>query len=153
MKSGLLLLVLMMGPIAPIEEQTRLEDENGNVCTVEYWGSLNAAQKALDSLENCKNCLNCYKCRDCKYCEECINTYDSYTCKRNYFCHNNWGSYDCSHSRDLWCCKKMASCSNCAWCEGLINTINSKRGITLYSTEAKARYTKYKKEAIRKLNE
>lgn len=39
--------------------QTWLTDENGNRCSVEYFGSREEAQAALDSLENCKNCTNC----------------------------------------------------------------------------------------------
>lgn len=35
--------------------QTWLKDKNGNKCSVEYFGSREAAQKALDSLENCRD--------------------------------------------------------------------------------------------------
>lgn len=44
---------------------TWLEDDNGNKCSIEYFGSEEAAQKALDSLKNCKNCTNCSRCSDC----------------------------------------------------------------------------------------
>lgn len=45
---------------------TWLEDANGNRCSVEYFGSKEAAQTALDSLKNCKNCTDCSGCSRCK---------------------------------------------------------------------------------------
>jgi hypothetical protein len=39
-----------------------LRDDKGNKCSVEYFGSKEAAQKALDSLKNCDNCINCSYC-------------------------------------------------------------------------------------------
>ena len=50
---------------------TWIEDKDGNKCSVEYWGSKEAAQKALDSLKNCKNCTNCSRCSDCSDCSDC----------------------------------------------------------------------------------
>lgn len=47
---------------------TWLTDDHGNKCSVEYFGSQEAAQKALDSLENCDNCINCSGCSDCSGC-------------------------------------------------------------------------------------
>lgn len=41
---------------------TWLNDGNGNKCSVEYFGSKEAAQTALDSLKECKNCVNCSGC-------------------------------------------------------------------------------------------
>lgn len=35
-----------------------IKDENGNKCSVRYFGSEEKAEKALLSLENCKNCVN-----------------------------------------------------------------------------------------------
>jgi hypothetical protein len=46
---------------------TWLKDINGNKCSVEYFGSKEAAQAALDSLENCENCINCSDCSRCSY--------------------------------------------------------------------------------------
>lgn len=45
-----------------------LTDENGNRASIEYFGSREAAQKALDSLVNCKNCDDCVDCEDCEDC-------------------------------------------------------------------------------------
>ena len=45
-----------------------LEDVNGNKCSVEYFGSEEAAQKALDSLKDCRNCTNCSGCSGCSDC-------------------------------------------------------------------------------------
>lgn len=50
---------------------TWLTDDKGNKCSVEYFGSKEAAQKALDSLENCTNCTNCQDCKNCRYCSYC----------------------------------------------------------------------------------
>lgn len=38
---------------------TWIEDANGNKCSVEYFGSIEAAQAALDSLKNCSRCTGC----------------------------------------------------------------------------------------------
>jgi len=38
---------------------TWIEDKNGNRCSVERWGSKEAAQKALDSLVDCSRCSGC----------------------------------------------------------------------------------------------
>lgn len=48
-----------------------LKDDRGNKASVEYFGSREAAQKALDSLENCDNCINCSRCSDCSDCSRC----------------------------------------------------------------------------------
>jgi len=44
---------------------TWLYDDKGNKCSIEYFGTNEAAQKALDSLEHCKNCVNCSVCSGC----------------------------------------------------------------------------------------
>ena len=41
---------------------TWLKDDNGNKCSVEYFGTKEAAQNALDSLKNCRDCTNCSRC-------------------------------------------------------------------------------------------
>lgn len=62
---------------------TWIKDANGNRCSVEYFGSEKAAQKALDSLLNCQNCTNCSHCLDCSHCSCCS---DSYRCSRCSYC-------------------------------------------------------------------
>jgi len=47
---------------------TWIEDANGNKCSVEYFGSEEAARAALESLKNCKYCINCSGCSDCSGC-------------------------------------------------------------------------------------
>lgn len=37
---------------------TWLKDSNDNKCSVEWFGSKEAAQAALDSLTDCKDCIN-----------------------------------------------------------------------------------------------
>ena len=48
-----------------------VEDANGNRCYVIYFGSLEAAQKALDSLKDCRKCVNCSDCSHCSRCSHC----------------------------------------------------------------------------------
>jgi hypothetical protein len=48
-----------------------LTDDNGNKCSVEYFGSKEAAQNALDSLKDCRNCTNCSFCFGCSGCSRC----------------------------------------------------------------------------------
>ena len=45
--------------------KTWLTDSNGNRCSVEYFGSREAAQKALDSLKGCSDCSDCSGCSYC----------------------------------------------------------------------------------------
>ena len=42
-----------------------VKDANGNRCSVEYFGSETAAQKALDSLIDCSDCSDCSRCSRC----------------------------------------------------------------------------------------
>ena len=48
-----------------------LTDDRGNKCSVEYFGTEEAAKEALDSLENCGNCTNCSRCSRCSGCSRC----------------------------------------------------------------------------------
>ena len=68
-----------------------LEDENGNRCTVEHFGSIELAQEALDSLQNCKGCVNCKVCVNCKgcvYCEKCLDCENCQNCSYCEHCTN-----------------------------------------------------------------
>ena len=49
-----------------------LEDSDGNKASVEYFGSVEKAQNALDSLINCANCINCSNCANCTNCTNCV---------------------------------------------------------------------------------
>ena len=55
---------------------TWLRDTNGNKCSVEYFGTKEAAHKALDSLANCENCTNCSDCLGCSGCSYCSGKKD-----------------------------------------------------------------------------
>lgn len=77
-----------------------VEDSNGNKCYVDYFGSVEDAQKALDSLEDCKNCINCSRCSDCSRCSGCSN------------------------------CSRCSGCSGCSRCSGCSDLINVHDGIT-----------------------
>ena len=52
---------------------TWVQDANGNKCSVEYFGTQEAAQAALDSLKRCETCINCSGCFRCSECSECCN--------------------------------------------------------------------------------
>lgn len=53
------------------EDTDWLSDANGNKCSISYFGTREAAQKALDSLRNCSYCSDCLYCSDCSYCSYC----------------------------------------------------------------------------------
>jgi hypothetical protein len=55
---------------------TWIEDKNGNKCSVEYWGSKEKAQAALDSLKDCKGCSDCSGCSGCSGCSRCSGLKD-----------------------------------------------------------------------------
>ena len=69
---------------------TWLKDQNGNRCSVEYFGTKEAAQKALDSLKDCDNCTNCSLCSGCSGCSRCSR------CSRCSYCSYCSGCSDCS---------------------------------------------------------
>lgn len=50
------------------KEKTWIKDANGNRCSVQRFGSAEAAKKALDSLDNCSDCSDCSDCFYCSYC-------------------------------------------------------------------------------------
>ncbi len=68
---------------------TWITDENGNRCSVEYWGTEEKAREALASLKNCENCTNCSRCSYCSDCSDCS---------------------DCSR------CSYCSRCSDCSYC-------------------------------------
>lgn len=53
------------------EEDGWLIDANNNRCSIEYFGTRDAAEAALLSLKNCDNCTNCSGCSYCSYCSRC----------------------------------------------------------------------------------
>lgn len=58
---------------------TSVCDENGNIATLGYWGSIEAAHESLFTLIDCKNCIDCYccdRCIKCYRCELCLNLVD-----------------------------------------------------------------------------
>jgi hypothetical protein len=73
---------------------TWLTDNNGNKCSVEHFGSKEAAQAALDSLKNCRDCVNCSDCSCCSHCSYCSH---------------------CSHCSH---CSGCSRCSNVAYLYG-----------------------------------
>jgi hypothetical protein len=70
-------------------------DIYGNRNSVEFWGSEENAQVALDSLVNCTNCSNCLNCESCYNCVAC---------------------YNCKACRDCSICLDCESCYNCEYC-------------------------------------
>ena len=55
---------------------TWIRDDNGNKCSVEYFGSEEAAKEALASLNDCDNCTNCFGCSDCSRCSNIAYLYN-----------------------------------------------------------------------------
>lgn len=53
--------------------RTWISDSNGNRCSVERWGSEEAARRALESLKGCSDCSNCSNCSNCSTCSRCSN--------------------------------------------------------------------------------
>lgn len=78
--------------------ETWICDDRGNKCSVEYFGSREAAKVALQSLNNCNNSINCSYCSGCKSCSCC--------------------SY-CSY------CKSCSYCSCCSYCSRLTKEENN----------------------------
>ena len=55
----------------PTETMTWMRDGNGNKCSIEYFGTQEAASTALDSLKGCRDCINCSDCSRCSGCSDC----------------------------------------------------------------------------------
>lgn len=73
--------------------ETWIKDEDGNRCSVEYFGSDEAAREALDSLYGCINCTNCTDCTNCTNCVGCVLCTNCTNCTNCHFCsHCNHGS-------------------------------------------------------------
>jgi hypothetical protein len=90
-----------------------LKDDNGNKCSVEYFGTKEAAQKALDSLKNCRDCINCSRCSDCSGCSGCSGCSNCSRCSR---CSGCSGCSNCSRCSDCSGCSGCSNCSNCSRC-------------------------------------
>lgn len=86
---------------------TWLTDDRGNRCAVEYFGSREAAQEALDSLQNCDDCTNCSECSGCSRCLGC-----------------SWCSWCSGCSR----CSKCSECSECSGCSCVEGVKKSEAG-------------------------
>ena len=80
--------------------KTWVKDSNGNTCSVEYFGSLEAAKVALASLYKCYDCTNCSYCYHCRDCINCT------------FCDDSYENKDCSY------CSFCNGCTNCVNCHG-----------------------------------
>jgi hypothetical protein len=89
---------------------TWIRDAHGNRCSVEYWGSKEAAQKALDSLINCKSCVNC------SYCEACLRCSESFVCTYCARCKGCTYCLDCEH------CTGCKRCFDCGYCLDCVKT-------------------------------
>ena len=72
-------------------EPTWIKDDNGNQCSVEYWGSEQSARDALASLTRCYDCSDCYDCYGCSGCSRC---------SRCSGCSGCYDCYDCSGKKE-----------------------------------------------------
>ena len=100
---------------------TWVKDENGNKCSVEYFGTKEKAQAALDSLKNCRQCTNCSDCSDCSYCYRCSRCSDCsycYRCSRCSDCSYCSRCSDCSDCSYCSRCSDCSDCSDCSYCSG-----------------------------------
>lgn len=72
------------------EDRTWVRDENGNRCSVVYFGSEDNAEAALKSLQGCNGCVNCKDCSDCWDCVQCSDCTDCLDCVRCSGCSDGW---------------------------------------------------------------
>jgi len=98
---------------------TWIEDANGNKCSVEYFGSAEDSQKALDSLKGCRNCVNCSDCSDCSGCSYCSYCSDCSGCRNCVNCSYCSFCSDCSYCSG---CSDCSGCSYCSYCSALKDT-------------------------------
>ena len=100
-----------------VKKPESFKDDNGNECTVKFFRTPEAAQKALASLKNCwycvdckdcKNCTNCWYCVNCKDCKNCTN------CKDCRYCKNCTNCKDCKDCKD---CENCLDCTDCTDCK------------------------------------
>ena len=82
--------------------ETWIKDDNGNKVSIEYFGTKEAAQKALDSLVNCTNCTNCKNCTRCSGCSGCSGCLRCSDCS------------DCLDCSDCSCCSGCSDCLDCS---------------------------------------
>jgi len=100
---------------------TWITDDNGNRASVEYWGSVEAAEESLKTLvncRNCRNCNNCRNCRNCRNCSDCNNCYDCRNCSKCYGCHD---CRSCRNCRNCHNCHYCDNCRNCHYCHNCDN--------------------------------
>ena len=82
---------------------TWITDSDNNRCSVEYWGSEDAARAALATLKGCSRCSDCSDCSGCSRCSRCSRCSDCSDCS------------GCSH------CSDCSDCSRCSGCSRLVN--------------------------------
>jgi hypothetical protein len=98
-----------------------VKDEHGNRCSVRYWGSKEAAERALDSLKDCRECVNCSdcsRCSGCSYCSRCSGCSDCSRCSGCSYCSRCSGCSYCSRCSGCSDCSRCSGCSYCSRCSG-----------------------------------
>ena len=100
-----------------------LTDTNDNKCSVEYFGTEQAAQTALESLKECKNCINCYDCYGCSDCSRCSGCSGCSDCSG---CSRCSGCFGCSGCSGCFGCFGCSDCSGCFGCFGCFDLQNAK---------------------------
>jgi hypothetical protein len=93
---------------------TWITDDNGNKCSVEYFGTQEAAQAALDSLKNCRDCVNCSDCSGCSRCSDCSGCSRCSDCSGCSRCSDCSGCSRCSRCSDCSGCSRCSGCSDCS---------------------------------------
>ena len=88
---------------------TWISDDNGNRCSVEYWGDESSAKSALATLRLCSDCSDCSGCSRCSRCSGCSGCSRCSRCSR---------CSDCSR------CSRCSDCSGCSGCSGCSEATN-----------------------------
>jgi len=95
------------------EQDGWLIDERNNRSEIAYFGSREAAEKALLSLVDCDNCINCSYCSDCSDCSGCS------------YCS------DCSRCSDCSGCSYCSGCSGCSYCSDCSRLVGEQKAAVI----------------------
>jgi len=91
-------------------------DDNGNRCSVEKYGSFEAAVKVLVTLKDCHNCVNCDHCENCADCIGCSWCIGCKWCIDSSACSNGTNLTRCTACDNCTNCIQCDGCHNCNWC-------------------------------------
>jgi len=96
---------------------TWITDDNGNEASVEYWGSVEAAEASLKTLVNCRNCTNCTNCLNSRNCRNCRKSRVCLNCRNCTNCYDCSDCHDCHDCYDCYNCHDCHDCHDCEYCD------------------------------------